>query len=177
MQRHERPLVSRVRGAACNGINHAGESPVAAIARFGCVAVPDVDGGRPSTAQAQVKVLGAEANGPIRQEGERNLGPQRERTLCEASKWLPTRNGSWGIEQPSSSRKGEGRMRPRAMCGRAALKPYWGKPAVRNFRGATGNGSYGRCYTGTKLETADTAKQRPPSHRACRLLNKSARTV
>jgi hypothetical protein len=48
-----------MRGAACNGVDHAGESPVAAIARFGCVAVPDVDDGRPLTAQAQVKVLGA----------------------------------------------------------------------------------------------------------------------
>jgi len=54
-----RPSLSRVQGAACNGVDHAGESPVAAIARFGCVAMPDVDGGRPPMAQAQVKVLGA----------------------------------------------------------------------------------------------------------------------
>ena len=26
-------------------------------------------------------------------------------------------------------------------CGPSALKPYWGKPAVRNFRGACGNGA------------------------------------
>ena len=103
-----RPSVSRVRGAACNGVDHAGESPVAAIARFGCVAMPDVDGGRPPTAQAQVKVLGAAVIGPTRQEGERILGPQRERTPCEASRWLSTRNGSWSFEQPSPSRKGEG---------------------------------------------------------------------
>ena len=56
----ECPLVSRVRGAACNGINHAGESPAAAIARFGCVAMPDGRGRRLPRPKAQVNVLGAE---------------------------------------------------------------------------------------------------------------------
>jgi len=55
-----RRSVSRVRGAACNGTNQAGGSPAAAVARFGCVAVPDVRAGRPAWAQAQVKALGAE---------------------------------------------------------------------------------------------------------------------
>jgi len=40
-----RPSVSRVRGAACNGVDHAGESPAAAIARFGCVAMSDIHEG------------------------------------------------------------------------------------------------------------------------------------
>ena len=34
-------------GAACNDVDHAGESPAAAVARFGCVAIPDPNGGRP----------------------------------------------------------------------------------------------------------------------------------
>ncbi len=34
-------------GAACNDVDHAGASPAAAIARFGCVAMPDAVGGRP----------------------------------------------------------------------------------------------------------------------------------
>ena len=34
-------------GAACNDVDHAGESPAAAVARFGCVAMPDAVGGRP----------------------------------------------------------------------------------------------------------------------------------
>jgi retron-type reverse transcriptase len=34
-------------GAACNDVDHAGASPAAAIARFGCVAIPDAIGGRP----------------------------------------------------------------------------------------------------------------------------------
>jgi hypothetical protein len=63
--------------------------------------------------------------GPTRQEGERNLGPQRERTPCEAPKWLPTRNGSWGIEQPSPSRKGEGQwtaVKVTGQCSRRLLR-------------------------------------------------------
>ncbi len=32
-------------GAACNDVDHAGASPAAAIARFGCVAMPDAIGG------------------------------------------------------------------------------------------------------------------------------------
>ena len=45
MLRRESPPVSRVRGAVCNGVDQAGESPAAAIARFGCVAVPDIGEG------------------------------------------------------------------------------------------------------------------------------------
>ena len=49
-----------MRGAACNGIDHAGVSPAAAIARFGCVAVPDGWRGRPLRPKARVEALGAE---------------------------------------------------------------------------------------------------------------------
>ncbi len=38
-------VVEPIFGAARNGVDQAGESPVAAIARFGCVAIPD-GGGR-----------------------------------------------------------------------------------------------------------------------------------
>jgi hypothetical protein len=70
-------------GAACNDVDHAGESPVAAIARFGCVAMPDASGGRPPAAKAQVKVLAAvcSPHGRTCRGGERRLGPQRVRTL------------------------------------------------------------------------------------------------
>ena len=69
-------------GAACNDVDHAGESPAAAIARFGCVAMPDAGGGRPRAVKAQVKVLAAvcSPHGRTCQEGERRLGPQRVRT-------------------------------------------------------------------------------------------------
>jgi hypothetical protein len=39
------------------------------------------------------------------------------------------------------TRRRRGRARPMRSCGPAALKPYWGTPAVRNFRGARGNGA------------------------------------
>jgi hypothetical protein len=55
-----RPSAGRVWGAACTGIDHAGESPAAAIARFGCVAVPDGWEGQPSGPKARVEALGAE---------------------------------------------------------------------------------------------------------------------
>ncbi len=64
MQPRERPPVSRVRGAACNGIDHAGASPAAAIARFGCVAMPDGWLGRPSWSKAQAKALRAARSDP-----------------------------------------------------------------------------------------------------------------
>ena len=32
-----------------------------------------------------------------------------------------------------------GRLAGKAPSDRPALKPYWGKPAVRNFRGGNGN--------------------------------------
>jgi hypothetical protein len=66
--------------------------------------------------KAQIKVLGADLMiGLIRQEGERSLGPQRERTL-EASTRLATRNGSWRNEQSSLSRTDEDQwIRAKAM--------------------------------------------------------------
>lgn len=45
MLRSEPLSLSRVRGAVCNGVDHAGESPAAAVARFGCVATPDIGRG------------------------------------------------------------------------------------------------------------------------------------
>jgi len=51
-------------GAARNGIDQAGERPAAAIARFGCVAVPDTPVGRPQCVKAQANVLGAERSDP-----------------------------------------------------------------------------------------------------------------
>ena len=262
----DRSLVSRVRGAACKGADHAGASPAVAIARFGYVAMPDVEGGRPSTAQAQVKVLGAgKSVRPIRRASELRGRSESEHYSVETAsheKWVvgyraaepSSRNGEgqWApmtvtgrssrrllrrigggtegmIGDPKQGRSharealgtsqqarpgvsvrltdrvvvamrlrdnitpAERRTRGAAMCsrtrrrtrnvrpgvgltgylrrvakastkrasnspalaagqgareetcGRAALKPYWGKPAVRNFRGVWGNGSYGRC--------------------------------
>jgi len=120
--------VSRVRGAACNGIDHAGESPVAAIARFGCVALPDAHGGRPTGAQAQVKVLGAGKTGPTRQEGERTLGPQRERTL-QRRNGFPRGAGRGVSSSRAHSRMGEGQWaltKVTGQCSRRLLRRMGG---------------------------------------------------
>jgi hypothetical protein len=248
--------VSRVRGAACDGTDQAGESPVAAIVRFGCAAIPDFIGGRPSKAQAQAKALGAARSDPSG--GRAQLGVAAEREHCSVEtasreewvagyraaepdshmgegQWIATkatdqcsrgRSGGWVVaprewsvtenreglgiaktrspsrearpremprladrvvvaEMPRDStplaeqrsrgaaacllkrrptlhalgpmrypghvvdatlrahqtRRRRGRARPMRSCGPAALKPYWGTPAVRNFRGARGNGA------------------------------------
>lgn len=247
-----RPSVSRVRGAACNGVDHAGESPAAAIARFGGVAMPDGWSGRPTCPKAQAKALRAERSDPsggransgaaaesehcsvetashVKRvvgyraaepdsrmgEGQWTLSKQRARAggVCSGAwmvapaEWLATQSreglqvarpdaqarqrkahgdletgGSgrssddavgqhnpgrakdpWdsglhedartrpdmpkrptGIsgrvaepcDRPAPNPDARGRTREEATCGPAVLKPYWGKPAVRNFRGA-----------------------------------------
>jgi hypothetical protein len=117
----ENSLVSRVRGAACTGVDHAGESPAAAIARFGCVAMSDARDWRRLGAQARARVLGADMDGLTRQGGERTSGPQRERTLQRRDS-VPTRYGLWGIEQPSLSRTGEGQWAPMKVTGQGSRR-------------------------------------------------------
>src|ERR1700674_4598926 len=88
-----------MRGAACNGIDHAGESPVAAFARFGCVAVPDTRVGRPARVQAQVKVLGAgRLVRPVRGASESWGRSESEHYSVEMASH---RNRAGGFEQPS----------------------------------------------------------------------------
>ncbi len=70
------------RGAICNGMNQAGGIPVAAIARFGCLALPDIDDERPPTTQAQAKALEAEIIGLTRQEGEQTFGAAAKANDC-----------------------------------------------------------------------------------------------
>jgi len=41
---------------------------------------------------------------------------------------------------------------------RAALKPYWGKPAVRNFRGGYGNGAWPEALWHRHRESAGNGK-------------------
>ena len=88
-------------GAACNDVNHAGGSPAAAISRFGCVALPDVGGGRPRPTKAQAESprspMGLDLSG-----GEQRLGPQRVRT--------PQRREDAHVEQ---------------VVGQRAVEPLW----------------------------------------------------
>jgi hypothetical protein len=57
------------------------------------------------------------------------------------------------------------------------LEAVLGKTRRTEFQRGVWKRSHERCYTGTKLETADTAKRRPTDNCAMRLLTKSARTV
>ena len=60
---------------------------------------------------------------------------------------------------------------------RLALKPYWGKPAVRNFREVGGNGAT-ECATRARSRKRRTqTSTRLMGHRASCLLGKSARRV
>ncbi len=71
--------------AACNDVDQAGESPVAAIARFGCVAMPDGRQGRPSRLKAQVKALAAaRAVGPDRRVSKDRGRSEREHCSVES---------------------------------------------------------------------------------------------
>jgi len=76
--------------------------------------------------QAQAKVLGAERSDPSG--GRANFGAAA-RANTTASRWLPTGNGSWGIEQPSPSRTGEGQwvsMKVTGQCSRRLLRRIGG---------------------------------------------------
>jgi hypothetical protein len=78
------PYKPRV-SAACNDANQAGESPVAAIARFGCVAMPDDWRGRPCRPKAQAKVLAAApAVGPDRRASKDGGRSEREHCSVES---------------------------------------------------------------------------------------------
>jgi hypothetical protein len=54
----------------------------------------------------------------------------------------------------------EGRYR------KVRLKPYWGKPTVRNFRGGRGNGCMDWPLFATKTERSDTMEAGYPKHTA-----------
>jgi hypothetical protein len=110
MPTRERSPVSRVRGAACNGSDHAGESPAAAIARFGCVAVPDVWAGRPARAKARVKALGAERSDLSGGRAKSGAAAESEHCSVETASHVKRVVGIRAAEP--DSRMGEGQWMP-----------------------------------------------------------------
>lgn len=94
--------------AVCNDVNHAGGSPVAAIARFGCVAMSDMAEGRLSLMQAQAKVLAAAEVQSDLSGGRANTGAAAISANTAASRAYPTGIRLWGLEQPSLVAIGEG---------------------------------------------------------------------
>jgi hypothetical protein len=95
-----------VRGAACNGADHAGESPATAIARFGGVAVPDGWSGRPGWSKAQVKALGAERSDPSG--GRANTGAAAESEHCSVETASHEKRVVGSRAAEPDSRMGEG---------------------------------------------------------------------
>src|SRR6267378_855593 len=79
--------------------------------------------------------------------GARAPGVERQRPLerrCSSAKRPPAQNGDLTREAGSTKEQWQTVRREEAWHGKAlsdrpALKPYWGKPAVRNFREGNGN--------------------------------------
>jgi hypothetical protein len=90
-----------------------------------CLTLPSGDRGK-----CKLRQKSPGPRGPTHQGGERILGPQR-RANTAAPKWLPTRNGSWGIEQPSPSRTGEGQRVP------TKVTDQWSRHLLRRMGGGT----------------------------------------
>ncbi len=59
VQKAAKIVLEPIFGAACNGVDQAGERPVAAVVRFGCVAMHGIDVGRLTMVKAHANVLGA----------------------------------------------------------------------------------------------------------------------
>ena len=84
-------------------------------------------------------------NNPVRSEGPWGRTAKPFERRCVTEERSPTQSGL--IRAPTGRTKGGGKLRRRdtwtphgkAPPERPALKPYWGKPAVRNFRGDDGN--------------------------------------
>jgi hypothetical protein len=117
-------ILEPIFGAARNSDNQAGESPVAAVVRLGCVALPDAHGGRPSRVQAQVNVLGAERSdltGGLAKPGAAVV------TNATASKGSSHENQVVGsTSEPSPAKMGEGqRCRPSSGQKRSELAPAY----------------------------------------------------
>ena len=118
-------VIEPIFGAARNGDDQAGESPAAAVARFGCVAVPDAHDGRPSRAQAQVNVLGAERSDSTGGLANPGAAAVANTTASTGSPHVDRVVGT--SSEPSLSKIGEGqRCRRRNGQAQLALAPAYG---------------------------------------------------
>jgi len=118
-------VIEPIFGAARNGDDQAGESPAAAVARFGCVAVPDAHDGRPSGAQAQVNVLGADRSDSTG--GQANPGAVAVANTTASTGSPHVDRVVRTTSEPSLSKIGEGqRCRRRNGQAQLALAPAYG---------------------------------------------------
>jgi len=107
-------------GAACNDVNHAGGSPAAAISRFGCVALPDVGGGRPRLTKAQAESPCSPMGGWTCRGASKDWG----RSECEHRSVvrMPTWSRLWVKEQSSLSGLGEDHWTLAKVTGRCSQR-------------------------------------------------------
>jgi hypothetical protein len=92
----------------------------------------------------RLSVDGAGQNNPVRSEGPWGRAAEAVRTeVLQRATSLGTERG---LDEGSGEHEGQWQTvrREEALSGKAlsdipALKPYWGKPAVRNFREGNGN--------------------------------------
>ncbi len=99
-------VVEPIFGAARNGVDQAGGSPATAIARFGCVAVPDGKSRRLLRPKAQANVLGAERSDPTG--GLANSGAV---AVANTTASIGSTRANWvacQLSGPSPSKMGEG---------------------------------------------------------------------
>ena len=66
--------------------------------------------------------------------GRKSEGRRREEATCQAQNW-GTGLRPWMARRGEANQAVDGKALPEM----SALKPYWGKPAVRNFREGDGN--------------------------------------
>src|SRR6202790_2633101 len=69
--------------------------------------------------------------------GVERVGPLARRCLTCASSLTPSRE--YTVKAVGTKDEGKPGFLGKALSDIPALKPYWGKPAVRNFRGGDGN--------------------------------------
>jgi len=112
-----------------------------------------------ATRSSDVAIVSEEAGGQNNR--RRSQGPLGGCVVSEAMS-AAGRQSHYGIETRmdeistvAASKLAERRRRARLT---ARLKPYWGKPAVRNYRGGGGNGCMVWRPFATKLERADTSE-------------------
>jgi hypothetical protein len=98
----------------------------------------------PATAKVRLSVDGPGQKNPDRSEGPWGRAAESLKRRCTNAHRLPAQNGDQ--TRAAGSTKDDGKLIDariaspgKALSDTPALKPYWGKPAVRNFREGNGN--------------------------------------
>ena len=92
----------------------------------------------------RLSVDGPGQKNPDRSEGPWGRAAEPLKRRCTSAHRPPAQNGDLTVRAGSTKDEGKLSAARAALLGKAlsdipALKPYWGKPAVRNFREGNGN--------------------------------------